>query len=93
MKTVKDIYDFFHQFPDKDKNSASLMEFLETIPGFSETDNCEKGMSSIDMSLGKEYLKICEHMEDDNLLIRVKESSILGTVVKCRKKFSTFLTS
>ena len=38
MKTVKDIYDFFHQFPDKDKNSASLMEFLETIPGFSETE-------------------------------------------------------
>ena len=34
MKTVKDIYDFFHQFPNKDKNSASLMEFLETIPGF-----------------------------------------------------------
>ena len=34
MKTVKDIYDFFHQFPDKDKNSASLMEFLETIPGW-----------------------------------------------------------
>ena len=42
MKTVKDIYDFFHQFPDKDKNSASLMEFLETIPGFSETVSSEK---------------------------------------------------
>ncbi len=39
MKTVKDIYDFFHQFPNKDKNSASLMEFLETIPGFSEPDS------------------------------------------------------
>ena len=77
MKTVKDIYDFFHQFPDKDKNSASLMEFLETIPGFSETVSSEKGMSSINMSIGKEYLKICEQMEDDNLLIKVKEASIL----------------
>lgn len=77
MKTVKDIYDFFHQFPDKDKNSASLMEFLETIPVFSETVSSEKGMSSINMSIGKEYLKICEQMEDDNLLIKVKEASIL----------------
>lgn len=77
MKTVKDIYDFFHHFLDKDKNAASLMEFLETIPGFSETDSGEKGESSINMSIGKEYLKICEKMENDNLLIRVKEASIL----------------
>ena len=54
MKTVKDIYDFFHQFPNKDKNSASLMEFLETIPGFSEPDSRGIGMSSINMSIGKE---------------------------------------
>ena len=77
MKTVKDIYDFFHQFPNKDKNSASLMEFLETIPGFSEPDSRGIGMSSINMSIGKEYLKICEQMEDDNLLIKVKEASFL----------------
>ena len=57
MKTVKDIYDFFHHFLDKDKNAASLMEFLETIPGFSEADSGEKGGSSINMSIGKEYLK------------------------------------
>lgn len=75
MKTVKDIYDFFHQFPNKDKKSASLMEFLETIPGFSEPDSRVIGMSSINMSIGKEYLKICEQMEDDNLLIKVKEAS------------------
>lgn len=77
MKTVKDIYDFFHQFPNKGKNSASLMEFLETIPGFSEPDSRGIGMSSINMSIGKEYLKICEQMEDDNLLIKVKEASFL----------------
>ena len=77
MKTVKDIYDFFHQFPDKDKNSASLMEFLETIPGFSETVSSEKGMSSINMSIGKEYLKICEQVEDDNLLINLINSNVL----------------
>ena len=35
MKTVKEIYDYFHQFPNADKKSASLIEFLETIPGFS----------------------------------------------------------
>ena len=34
MKTVKEIYDYFHQFPNADKKSASLMEFLETIPVF-----------------------------------------------------------
>ena len=33
MKTVKAIYDYFHQFPNADKKSASLKEFLETIPG------------------------------------------------------------
>ena len=36
MKTVKEIYDYFHQFLNADKKSASLMEFLETIPNFLE---------------------------------------------------------
>ena len=77
MKTVKEIYDYFHQFPNADKKSASLMEFLETIPGFSEPDSRGNGLATMNMSMGKEYLRICEQMEDDNLLIKVKHASII----------------
>ena len=77
MKTVKEIYNYFHQFLNVDKKSASLMEFLETIPGFSEPDSRGNGLSTMNMSMGKEYLRICEQMEDDNLLIKVKHASII----------------
>ena len=77
MKTVKEIYDYFHQFPNADKKSASLKEFLETIPGFSEPDSRGNGLATMNMSMGKEYLRICEQMEDDNLLIKVKHASII----------------
>ena len=77
MKTVKEIYDYFHQFPNAEKESASLMEFLETTPSFSEPDSRGNGLSIMNMSMGKEYLRICEQMENDNLLIKVKDASII----------------
>ena len=77
MKAVKEIYDYFHQFPNANKKSASLMDFLETIPGFSEPDSRGNGLATMNMSMGKEYLRICEQMEDDNLLIKVKHASII----------------
>ena len=77
MKTVKEIYDFFHHFPNADKKSASLMDFLETIPGFSEPDGRDEGMTTINISMGMEYLRICEKMCDDVLLIKVKDASVI----------------
>lgn len=77
MKTVKEIYDYFHQFPNADNRSASLMDFLKTIPGFLEPDSRGNGLSTMNMSMGEEYLRICEQMEEDRLLIKVKNASII----------------
>lgn len=77
MKTVKEIYDFFGQYPNGEKQSASLLEFLQTIPGFEVPDETREGMSTMDMTLGMEYLNICKQMCEDFLLIEVKKPSIL----------------
>ena len=77
MKSVKDIYDYFHQFPTSEKKSASLYEFLETIPGFLQPDNRGNGMNKLDISMGMEYLRVSEKMCDDLLLIKVKDATIL----------------
>ena len=50
MKAVKEIYAYFHQFPNADKKSASLMDFLETISGFSEPDSRGNGLATMNMS-------------------------------------------
>lgn len=47
MKTVKEIYDYFHQFLNADKKSASLMDFLEVIPDFSEPDSKGNGCAFV----------------------------------------------
>lgn len=78
MKTVKEIYDFFSHYPNGDKVSASLLEFLQTVPGFDVPDETREGMSKMDMSLGMEYLKICKQMCEDFLLIEVQKPSPLG---------------
>lgn len=77
MKTVKEIYDFFGQYPKGEKKSASLLEFLQTIPEFEVPDETQEGMSTMDMTLGMEYLNICKQMCEDFLLIEVQKPSIL----------------
>lgn len=77
MKTVKEIYDFFHQFLNTDKQSASLMDFMKTVPGFLEPNSSGGGTLSMNISMGMEYLKICEKMCDDSLLLKVKKESVI----------------
>lgn len=76
MKTVKEIYDFFSQFPNREKCSASLLEFLESLPGFWEKDGDDTQI--MNMSLGREYLNICRKMCEDVLLLEVKSPSPIG---------------
>ena len=72
MKTVKEIYDFFMQYYSSNGGKQlTLMEFLDTIPGFIEKN--ADGSESMNMSLGMKYFKICEKMVDDSLLMRVKK--------------------
>lgn len=75
MKTVKEIYDFFLGSMCSEKHQASLLDFLETLPEFKEEQG--EGCSTMNMSLGMTYLKICEQMCDDFLLIKVKPASII----------------
>ena len=76
LKTVKEIYDFFHQYPNADKKSASLMDFLKTIPGFLEAESSDDHMPNMNMSIGMEYLRICEKMCEDLLLLKVQNATI-----------------
>lgn len=75
MKSVKEIYDFFSHAMNTDKHQASLLEFLETLPEFKQISG--NGISTMNMSLGKEYLTICEKMCKDFLLIKVKNASVI----------------
>lgn len=78
MKTVKEIYDFFQKNTGADCSASSLMDFFETVPCFKVCTKDSSGLSSMNMSLAMEYLKICEKMCDDFLLLRVKEPSVIG---------------
>lgn len=75
MKTVKEIYNFFLESMNSERHQTSLMDFLDTVPGFKENqgDKC----SMMNMSLGMEYLKICEQMCNDFLLIKVQQASTI----------------
>lgn len=75
MKTVKEIYNFFLDSINSERHHASLMDFLETVPEFKE--NQGDGCSMMNMSLGMEYLKICEQMCNDFLLIKVKNAGAI----------------
>lgn len=77
MKSVKEIYEFFLQYLSGEKKSVSLLDFLETIPGFNKPDEKRIGMSKMDMSLAMEYLHLCEKMCNDLLLIKVQDASII----------------
>lgn len=76
MKTVKEIYDYFTEAMKTAKYQASLLDFLDTIPEFSEVS--EDGISTMNMTLGREYLAICEKMCNDGLLVQVKRANIIG---------------
>ena len=75
MKTVKEIYNFFLDSMNSERHHASLMDFLKTVPEFKE--NQGDGCSMMNMSLGMEYLKICEQMCNDFLLIKVKNAGAI----------------
>ncbi len=77
MKSVKEIYEYFKQFPNAKKQSGSLLDFLQTIPGFSTNNDSSSGLQSMNMTMGMEYLHICEKMCGDLLLIKVKPASII----------------
>ena len=80
MKTVKEIYDFFLQFFSNGGKHLSLMDFMNTVPGFLETK--EDGIGSLNVSLGMEYYRICEKMVDDLLLMRVKANPMMGIMTQ-----------
>lgn len=75
MKTVKEIYNFFLDSMNSERHRASLMDFLETVPEFKKKQ--DDGCSKMNMSLGMEYLKICEQMCNDFLLIKVKNAGAI----------------
>lgn len=56
MKTVREIYDFFLQYFTNGGKQLSLMDFMNTVPGFVE--KIDDGMESMNMSMGMEYYKI-----------------------------------
>ena len=73
--TVKDNYNFFLQGIREGGKASSLMQLLDTVPGFhTPTDD---GMEKLNMSIGMEYYKICEKMVEDVLLIKVKSNPML----------------
>ena len=80
MKTVKEIYDFFLQFFSNGGKHLSLMDFMNTVPGFLETK--EDGIGSMNVSLGMEYYRICEKMVDDLLLMRIKANPMMGIMTQ-----------
>jgi serine protease Do len=80
VKTVKEIYDFFLQFFSNGGKHLSLMDFMNTVPGFLETK--EDGIGSMNVSLGMEYYRICEKMVDDLLLMRIKANPIMGIMTQ-----------
>lgn len=80
MKTVKEIYDFFLQFFSNGGKHLSLMDFMNTVPGFLETK--EDGIGSMNVSLGMEYFRICEKMVDDLLLMRIKANPMMGIMTQ-----------
>lgn len=80
MKTVKEIYDFFLQFFSNGGKHLSLMDFMNTVPGFLETK--ENGIGSMNVSLGMEYYRICEKMVDDLLLMRIKANPMMGIMTQ-----------
>ena len=75
MKSVKEIYDFFLQATNSDKHQASLLDLLGTLPEFNQMS--DNGISTMNMSLGKEYLTICDEMCKDFLLLKVKDASVI----------------
>ena len=80
MKTVKEIYDFFLQFFSNGGKHLSLMDFMNTVPGFLEKK--EDGIESMNVSLGMEYYRICEKMVDDLLLMRIKANPMMGIMTQ-----------
>lgn len=74
-KTVKDIHDFFLQ-EIQDGKRRNLMDFLNTVPGFSSTGS--DGLDRMNVTLGMEYYRICEKMADDAILMRIKSNPIMN---------------
>ena len=80
MKTVREIYDFFLQYFTNGGKQLSLMDFMNTVPGFVE--KIDDGTESMNMSMGMEYYKICEKMVEDSLLMRIKPNAMMSIMTE-----------